>query len=182
MQQNVTVYIISCTWAHSREIMTPMLRFSPGIRWLKHIFVTAALHGRMYILTCLFRVFCQYGRSRVVYTVHTLPNLLGLLLWKMSQKLQPSFSWKGRKNTMERTIGFRRTCLLRIRWLKLSRRLPVVSSQQQFGKPKVSKTMLHSLVQHSNQRMQREDSNCSDRSRTEEWRTLEASEMIQRNF
>jgi NAD(P)H dehydrogenase (quinone) len=37
-----------------------------------------------------------------------------------------------------------------------------------------SKTMRRSLVQHSNQRMQREDSNCSARSRTEEWRTLEA--------
>src|SRR5262249_38981434 len=37
-----------------------------------------------------------------------------------------------------------------------------------------SKTMRRSLVQHSNQRMQREDSNCSARSRTEERRTLEA--------
>src|SRR5206468_1404463 len=138
MQQNVAVYIISCTWAHSREIMTPTLRFSPGIRWLKHIFVTAALHGRMYILTCLCRVFCQYGRSRVVYTVHTLLNLLGLLLWKMSQKLQPSFSWKGRKNTMERTIGFRRTYLIRSKWRKLSLRLPVISSQQQCVTPNVS--------------------------------------------
>src|SRR5207244_1439916 len=45
---------------------------------------------------------------------------------------------------------------------------------QKFIMPKVSKTMRRSLVQHSNQRMQREDSNCSARSRTEEWRTLEA--------
>jgi len=46
--------------------------------------------------------------------------------------------------------------------------------EQQFVTPKVSKTIWHSLIQHLKQRMQREDSNCSVRSRTEEWRTLEA--------
>src|SRR5262245_57762982 len=38
-----------------------------------------------------------------------------------------------------------------------------------------SQTMPYSLVQHSNQRMQKEDSNCSDKSRTEGCRMLEAS-------
>src|SRR5439155_6531148 len=38
------------------------------------------------------------------------------------------------------------------------------------------------LVQRSNQRMQREESNCSARSSTEEWRTSEAWQTIQRTF
>src|SRR5260370_39403082 len=47
-------------------------------------------------------------------------------------ELQLSSSWKDRKNTVERTIGFQRTYSIRIKWLKLLLRLPVISSQQQF--------------------------------------------------
>jgi len=48
------------------------------------------------------------------------------------------------------------------------------SSQPKFSMPRASSALWHSLVQRSNQRTLREDSNCSVRSRTEEWLTLEA--------
>jgi hypothetical protein len=58
--------------------------YSTVFAWhqMKHIFATAASRGRIYILTCLCRVFCQYGRSKVEYIMHTLPKPLGLLLWR----------------------------------------------------------------------------------------------------
>src|SRR5467141_3995600 len=86
---------------------------------VKHIFATAALHGRIYIPTCLCRICYRMPRSKVAGSVITLPRLLGTLLWKMWQNPQQSFSWKGRKNTVERTTGFQRMYLLRTRWLKL---------------------------------------------------------------
>jgi hypothetical protein len=51
--------------------------------------------------------------------------------------------------------------------------VPAVSSRQKLGRPTVSRIMPYRLVQHPNQRMRKEDSNYSNRSRTEEWHTLE---------
>jgi len=79
-----------------------------------------------------------------------------------------------RKNTVERAIGLQRRYLLRAGWLNMQLRLPVASSQQQFVIPKVFKATRRSLVQHSNQHMQKEDSDFLNRSKTEESRTLEA--------
>src|SRR6267378_2777225 len=50
------------------------------------------------------------------------------------------------------------------------------------AKPNGSKATPYSRIRRSNQRMQREDSNCSTRSRTEEWHTSEVLQTTQRSF
>jgi len=97
-----------------------------------NIFATAALHGE-----CTSQyVYAEFaigmdGQKVVWYSVYTSKPLGFSALEDVAEAAARHSQWKGRKNTVERTIGFQRTYLIRRQVAETLTAAPVISSQQQ---------------------------------------------------